>query len=230
MSGGVAALRLRQRRPARPLLRRLADRRHRERPERGAQRALPQPRRQRFEDVTDKAGVGHPGWGMGVCTADVDGDGWRGPLRHRPRRRTGSTATTATARFTDIAPQAGVTAAAAGRPAARFADYDRDGDLDLFVSRYVKLDLAAPAGVRQGQDVRVPRRRRAVRAARACPARATCSSATKATGRSSRWARRPASSDPRGYFGLGVGLVRLQRRRLARPLRGQRLERRTSST
>src|SRR4029450_13799373 len=30
----------------------------------------------RFEDVTDKAGVGHPGWGMGVCTADVDGDGW----------------------------------------------------------------------------------------------------------------------------------------------------------
>ena len=30
----------------------------------------------KFEDVTDKAGVGHPGWGMGVCTADVDGDGW----------------------------------------------------------------------------------------------------------------------------------------------------------
>ena len=29
-----------------------------------------------FEDVTDKAGLGHPGWGMGVCTADVDGDGW----------------------------------------------------------------------------------------------------------------------------------------------------------
>src|SRR6476661_3130607 len=30
----------------------------------------------RFEDVTDKAGVGHPGWGMGACVADVDGDGW----------------------------------------------------------------------------------------------------------------------------------------------------------
>ena len=30
----------------------------------------------RFEDVTDRAGVGHPGWAMGVCTADVDGDGW----------------------------------------------------------------------------------------------------------------------------------------------------------
>src|SRR5918994_4162562 len=30
----------------------------------------------KFEDVTDKAGVGHPGWGMGVCVADVDGNGW----------------------------------------------------------------------------------------------------------------------------------------------------------
>ena len=46
-------------------------------PEGRAQRALPEPRATcKFEDVTDKAGVGHPGWGMGVCTADVDGDGW----------------------------------------------------------------------------------------------------------------------------------------------------------
>src|SRR4029079_594448 len=30
----------------------------------------------RFEDVTEKAGVAHVGWGMGVCAADVDGDGW----------------------------------------------------------------------------------------------------------------------------------------------------------
>jgi hypothetical protein len=35
----------------------------------------------KFEDVTDKAGVGHPGWAMGVCTADVDGDGGQ-PRRH----------------------------------------------------------------------------------------------------------------------------------------------------
>ena len=50
----------------------------------------------KFEDVTDKAGVGHPGWGMGVCTADVDGDGWEDlyvtalggnqPLPQQPRR------------------------------------------------------------------------------------------------------------------------------------------------
>src|SRR4029077_8343520 len=30
----------------------------------------------KFQDVSDKSGIAHPGWGMGVCTADVDGDGW----------------------------------------------------------------------------------------------------------------------------------------------------------
>src|ERR671935_951160 len=64
----------------------------------------------RFEDVTEKAGVGHPGWGMGVCTADVDGDGWedfyvtaigRNRLYHNNHDGT----------FTDIAEQSGVAAA-----------------------------------------------------------------------------------------------------------------------
>src|SRR4029079_17474996 len=30
----------------------------------------------KFADVTDRAGVGRAGWGMGVCAGDVDGDGW----------------------------------------------------------------------------------------------------------------------------------------------------------
>ena len=29
-----------------------------------------------FVDVTDKAGVGYPGWGMGVVVGDIDNDGW----------------------------------------------------------------------------------------------------------------------------------------------------------
>ena len=29
-----------------------------------------------FADVTDKAGVGYPGWGMGAVAADFDNDGW----------------------------------------------------------------------------------------------------------------------------------------------------------
>jgi hypothetical protein len=93
-----------------------------------------------FEDVTDKAGVGHPGWAMGVCTADVDGDGRQdiyvsGLGRNYLYRNDGD------GRFTDIAAAAGVTGGgwSAG---CGFADYDRDSDLDLFVSRYVKIDLA----------------------------------------------------------------------------------------
>lgn len=29
----------------------------------------------RFEDVTEKAGIGHTGWGQGVCAGDADNDG-----------------------------------------------------------------------------------------------------------------------------------------------------------
>ena len=29
-----------------------------------------------FADVTDKAGVGYPGWGMGAAVGDIDNDGW----------------------------------------------------------------------------------------------------------------------------------------------------------
>jgi hypothetical protein len=94
----------------------------------------------RFEDVTEKAGVGHPGWAMGVCTADMDGDGREdiyvtGLGRNYLYRNNGD------GTFTDLAAAAGVTGGgwSAG---CGFADYDRDGRLDLFVSRYVKIDLA----------------------------------------------------------------------------------------
>jgi enediyne biosynthesis protein E4 len=93
----------------------------------------------RFEDVTDRAGVGHPGWPMGVCTADVDGDGWediyvtgfgRNSLYRNNHDGT----------FTDVAERAGV-AGGGWSTGCGFADYDRDGRLDLFVSRYVTVDL-----------------------------------------------------------------------------------------
>src|SRR5207247_2167133 len=94
----------------------------------------------KFEDVTERAGVGHPGWGMGVCTADVDGDGWEdlyvtGIGGNRLYHNNGD------GTFSDVTEKAGVRGGgwSAG---CGFADYDRDGDLDLFVSRYVKVDLA----------------------------------------------------------------------------------------
>ena len=93
----------------------------------------------KFNDVTDKAGVGHPGWGMGVCTADVDADGWEDiyvtALGGNKLYRNNHDGT-----FSDITSKAGV-AGGGWSAGCGFADYDRDGDLDLFVSRYVKIDL-----------------------------------------------------------------------------------------
>jgi hypothetical protein len=93
----------------------------------------------RFEDVTDKSGLAHPGWGMGVCTADVDGDGWEdlyvtalGGSRLYRNNHDGT--------FADITERIGV-AVGGWSAGCGFADYDHDGDLDLFVSRYVNIDL-----------------------------------------------------------------------------------------
>lgn len=93
----------------------------------------------KFEDVTDKAGVGHPGWGMGVCVADVDADGWDdiyvtglGGSKLYRNQRNGT--------FADITAASGLRASG-WSTGCGFADYDRDGDLDLFVARYVSVDL-----------------------------------------------------------------------------------------
>ena len=93
----------------------------------------------KFVEVAVKAGVAHPGWGVGVCVADVDGDGWQdfyvtgvGANRLYRNNQDGT--------FTDIAEKAGVRAGG-WSTGCGFADYDRDGHLDLFVSRYVWMDL-----------------------------------------------------------------------------------------
>jgi hypothetical protein len=91
-----------------------------------------------FEDVTEKAGLTHPGWGMGVSFGDYDNDGFTdiyltflGPnvLYHNNGNGT----------FTDVTEKAGV-----GDPrwssSAGFGDYDRDGDLDLYVCNYITID------------------------------------------------------------------------------------------
>ena len=94
-----------------------------------------------FADVTDKAGVGYPGWGMGVAAGDVDNDGWDDLYvtcygRNRLYRNNGD------GTFADLTDKAAV-----GDPrwsaGAAFADYDLDGRLDLFVANYVDIRLDA---------------------------------------------------------------------------------------
>ncbi len=94
-----------------------------------------------FADVTDKTGVGFPGFGMGVCAGDFDNDGWEDLYvtcfgANRLYRNQGAKGGEVI--FTDVAAKAGVTDPRWSTGAA-FGDYNNDGLLDLFVANYVDL-------------------------------------------------------------------------------------------
>ena len=95
----------------------------------------------KFIDVTEKSGLSRTGWGQSVCVGDYDNDGYedifisyfgKNALYHNNGNAT----------FTDVAERAGVannrTRWGSG---SAFLDYDRDGNLDLFVASYIDLDL-----------------------------------------------------------------------------------------
>jgi hypothetical protein len=157
--------------------------------------------RLRFEDVTDRTGVGHPGWGMGACTADVDGDGWQdlyvtaiggSRLYRNDRGRS----------FADVTDKAGV-AGAGWMAGCGFADYDRDGDLDLFVSRYVKVDLANLPEFGKGKTCEY--RGIAVQCGpRGLPGEGDLLFRNDGELKFTEVGEAAGVSDPRGYFGLGV--------------------------
>jgi hypothetical protein len=155
----------------------------------------------KFQDVTDKAGLGHPGWGMGVCTADVDADGWEdiyvtalGPNRLYRNNHDGT--------FTETSERAGVTGGG-WSTGCGFADYDRDGDLDLFVSRYVKLDLENLPEFGKGKTCE----HRGVKVQcgpRGLPGMGDFLFQNGGDGRFTEVGGAAGVSDPRAYFGLGV--------------------------
>ena len=154
----------------------------------------------RFENVTDKSGLAHPGWGMGVCTADLDGDGLEDvyvtALGGNKLYRNSGHGT-----FTDVT-SAGVTVGGWSAGCA-FADYDNDGDLDLFVSRYVHIDLANLPQF--GKDKTCEYRGIAVQ----CGPRGLPGESDVLLRNEGNWTFTDVStqagvSDPRGYFGLGA--------------------------
>ncbi|MBK1706218.1 RNA-binding protein [Halochromatium glycolicum] len=99
----------------------------------------------RFEDVTAEAGLAITTYGMGVAIGDIDGDDWPDLYltslnENRLFRNRGD------GTFEEMTELAGVGGAEdLWSSSAAFIDYDRDGDLDLFVVNYVdwspKIDL-----------------------------------------------------------------------------------------
>jgi enediyne biosynthesis protein E4 len=94
-----------------------------------------------FTDVTEAAGVGFTGVGMGAAVGDYDGDGdldlYVTAYGSNVLYRNNGDGT-----FTNVTKEAGVDDPRWSTSAA-FIDYDRDGDLDLFVANYVDFTVRA---------------------------------------------------------------------------------------
>ena len=97
----------------------------------------------RFVEVTQQTGLAKTGWGQGVCTGDVDGDGfidlfvtyWGQNVLYRNVHGK---------RFEDVTAKAGLLQDRVRyNTGCAFLDYDADGDLDLFVANYLKFDFAS---------------------------------------------------------------------------------------
>ncbi len=96
-----------------------------------------------FADVTTKSGLRRVGWASSVCVGDYDNDGdedlfityWGQNVLYRNN---------GDGTFADATQRAGLgTKGTRWGSGCTFIDYDRDGDLDLFVANYLKFDLAA---------------------------------------------------------------------------------------
>ena len=95
-----------------------------------------------FTDVTAKAGLLDTDWAQGVCVGDYNNDGFEDLFltyygQNRLYRNNGD------GTFTNVTVKAGLLCPTPRYSAGcTFVDYNRDGQLDLFITNYVKFDLA----------------------------------------------------------------------------------------
>ncbi|MDP6544829.1 MAG: CRTAC1 family protein [Phycisphaerae bacterium] len=94
----------------------------------------------KFTDVTDKAGVGDKGYGLGVAVGDYDNDGdpdiYVNNFGLNVLYRNNGDGT-----FTDVTKEAKVLGSRQVGAGACFLDMDKDGDLDLYISNYLEHSL-----------------------------------------------------------------------------------------
>ncbi len=106
-----------------------------------------------FTDVTAEAGVGTAGLGMGAAWGDYDGDGDLDLAvtrfgTNRLYRNDGN------GTFADVSGPTGVGRDEGFWTGASWADYDRDGDLDLYVCGYVRYRFDADLARRTSMQYR----------------------------------------------------------------------------
>jgi hypothetical protein len=95
----------------------------------------------KFADVTQSALPDRDGWGQGVCAGDYDNDGFTDLFitywgENSLLRNLGGK------RFEDVTQRAALTQNRIRyNTGCAFLDYDRDGDLDLFVANYLQFDF-----------------------------------------------------------------------------------------
>ncbi len=154
-----------------------------------------------FSDVTDKAGVGNIGWGMGAAVGDYNNDGYDdiyvtcvGPNHLLKNMGNGT--------FTDVTESAGV-----GDPrwsaGAAFVDYDADGKLDLFVANYVAFDFNNLPEFGKGrlcQYKGIP----VQCGPRGLPGSGDTLYHNEGNGKFTDVTKKAGVSDPEGYYGMGV--------------------------
>ncbi len=154
-----------------------------------------------FTDVTDRAGIGDVGFGMGVAVGDYNNDGFDDLYvtclgRNHLFKNNGN------GTFTDVTNKAGV-----GDPrwstGAAFLDYDNDGKLDLFVSNYVDFDLDHLPEFGKGRTCQfkgVP----VQCGPRGLPGAGDSLYHNNGDGTFTDVSKKAGVSDPNGYYGLGV--------------------------